>query len=80
VSIEQLTDFFLWCSVINFSILMWWFAFIVLARDWVFRVHSRWFKISTEELNSFHYKAMAAYKIAIFMLNIVPYIALRIII
>ena len=80
MNVTQLTDFFLWCSVINFSILMWWFAFIVLARDWVYGMHSRWFELSRENFDAFHYKAMAIYKIAILMLNIVPYIALRIVV
>jgi len=80
MTIEQMTEFFLWCSVINFALLLWWFAVISLARDWVFRVHTRWYKIPAEEFDAFHYKAMAFYKIAIFMLNLVPYIALRIIV
>jgi hypothetical protein len=46
---------------------------------WIYRIHSRWFKISLEEFHSIHYKGMAFYKLSIFVLNLAPYIALLII-
>ncbi len=51
----------------------------MLARDYIYRFHTRWFKIPPAEFDAIHYKAMAFYKMAIFLLNLVPYIALTII-
>jgi hypothetical protein len=51
----------------------------VFGSDWIYSIHSRWFKISLEEFHSIHYKGMAFYKLAIFMFNLAPYIALLII-
>lgn len=52
---------------------------ILTAREQIHRIHSRWFKISRAHFDAIHYAGFAAYKIAIFLFNIVPYIALRII-
>jgi len=68
-----------WCSVINIGILLWWFLFFALAHDWVYRIHSKWFKVSVEKFDAIHYAGMAFFKICIFVFNIVPYFALQII-
>jgi len=68
-----------WCSVINIGILLWWFLFFALAHDWVYRIHSKWFKVTVEKFDAIHYAGMAFFKICIFVFNIVPYFALQII-
>jgi len=67
-----------WCAVINMGLLLWWFLFLVLAHDWVYRMHSKWYKISTENFDAIHYAGMTFFKIMLFAFNIVPYFALRI--
>ena len=52
---------------------------LMIGRDFMFAMHSKMFSVSREELASIHYKAMAYYKLSIFMFNAVPYIALRVI-
>ena len=79
MNIETLSSFFLWCFIINVGILLYWFAFIALARGFVYRLHSRWFKISEEQFNAIHYTMIGAFKIFIFVFNLVPYIALQIV-
>ncbi len=68
-----------WSAVINFGLLMWWFLWILFAHDFVYRMHSRWFKVSVEKFDAIHYAGMAFYKITIIVFNVVPYLALRII-
>lgn len=79
MSIETIRDTLLWCAIINYGVLLLWFVAICFARDEVYRLHSRWFRLSPEQFDSIHYKAMAAYKIGILLLNLVPYFALRIV-
>ena len=67
-----------WCAVINMGLLLWWFLFLVLAHDWVYRMHSKWYKISAENFDAIHYAGMTFFKIMLFAFNIVPYFALRI--
>jgi len=64
------------CSLaINYGVLIIWSAVFILAHDWVYRLHSRWFKISVETFDALHYAGMAVYKIGIILLNFVPLIA-----
>jgi hypothetical protein len=68
-----------WCSIINIVILLIWFAMITLAHDKVYKLHSKWFNISKEKFDEIHYAGMAFFKMSVFVLNVVPYIALSII-
>jgi hypothetical protein len=72
------SEFLLWCLVINYIILLWWFATFIFAHGWMFRLHSRWFRLSEDRFDNIHYTGMAIYKIGILLFNLVPYIALRI--
>ncbi|MFO7766939.1 MAG: hypothetical protein R6V33_10955 [Pelovirga sp.] len=77
MNIELLGSLLLWSSVINLGILAVWFALFSLARNWMYKLHSRWFRLSDEQFDALHYGAMAFYKIGILLLNLVPYIAVR---
>ncbi len=79
MTIEVVRSFLGWCSVINMGLLLYWFLFIMFAHDWVYRVHSKWFKISVEKFDTVHYAGMMYFKIAIFVFIIVPYFALCIV-
>ncbi len=69
-----------WCAVINMGILLWWFLILLCAHDWVYRMHSKWFKIPKETFDTIHYAGIGIFKIAIFVFMIVPYFALKIVI
>lgn len=65
-------EFLLWCTVINYGILLLWFLFFTLAHDWMYRFHGRWFSFTPERFDGIHYLAMALYKIGILLFNLVP--------
>mgnify|MGYP001812463925 CR=1 FL=1 len=75
---ELLREIFGWGVLINMGLLLWWLLFITLAHDWTYRFHSRWFKLTVEQFDAIHYQGMAIYKISIFLLYIVPWLALHI--
>ena len=54
-----------------------WFLFFVLAHDWMYLLHGRWFRLSVEQFDVIHYAGMSIFKLDILLLNLVPYIALR---
>ncbi len=78
INIETLTTFFMWCTIINGAILVVWALMCMLALDWVYSVHSKWFKIPREAFNVVIYSFLGLFKIAFLFLNVVPYIALLI--
>ena len=78
MSVDTMRSVLLWCGVINMGLLLWWALIFILAHDWMYRVHGRWFKLSAETFDAIHYTGMAFFKICIFVFNIVPYLALLI--
>jgi hypothetical protein len=79
ITLEIIRNTFGWCAIINMGILLFWVFIISFAGNWVYRVHCKFFELTREQFNGINYAGIAFFKIAIFMLNIVPYLALRIV-
>ena len=77
MTIEMLRKFLAWCTVLNMGLLVFWWLLFMVARDWIYRTHGRWFKLSAERFDAIHYGGMAVVKILIFIFNLVPYLVLR---
>lgn len=76
MTVEVVRDALLWCFVINAGLLLFWSLLLMLAHDWIYRLHTRWIKLSEESFNAIHYAGIAFFKITIFVFFLVPYIAL----
>jgi len=76
MTIESSRTFFLWCTIIDYSVLVLWFLVFILAGDLLFRLHGRWFHFSREQFDALHYGGMSVYKIGILLFNLAPLIAL----
>ena len=79
MNIEMLSQFFLWCSIINLSISVLVFLVVVIGGNRVYRIHSKLFNVSEEKAAESIYSSMINYKTVIFVFNIIPYIAIQII-
>jgi hypothetical protein len=79
MTLEIIRDMLAWCTVINLGLLILWVLFFKLAHDWTYRMQGKWANISVDKFDAIHYGAMAAFKLAIFVFNLVPYLALRIV-
>lgn len=77
MTLETLRGTLLWCALINYAVLLVWFLVFTLAHDGLHRLHGRWFRLSVERFDAIHYLGMSVYKIGIILLNLVPYVALR---
>ncbi len=80
MTVEIIRDVLGWCTVINYVLLILWFLIFSLAHDWLYRIHGKGFKVSVENFDVIHYASMAFFKICIFLFNLAPYLALRIVI
>jgi hypothetical protein len=76
MNISDIHDFLLYSLIINYLILLLWFGVFVLAHDWIYRLHTRWFNISMQAFDTIHYSGIAIYKIGIILLNLVPLLVL----
>ena len=79
MDLHVVRDVLLWCTVINYGVLLCWLLVFILAHDWMLQLHGRWFRMPVEQFDTIHYAAMAIYKLGILLLNLVPYVALLIV-
>ncbi len=79
MNIEIVRNFLLWCTVINYGMILVWFLFFMLAHNRMYSLHSRWFRLNAEQFDAIHYTGMAIYKIGILLFNLIPYVALCIV-
>ncbi len=79
MDIHTATQFFLWCSVINGGLLLYVSFVVLLFPNFLFQAHSRFFPLSRQAFDIAIYSFIGLYKIAFFFLNLVPYLALRLV-
>jgi len=72
---HEIREFLLWSLAINYVILLVWFSAFVYAHGWMYRLHTRWFKLSVETFDAIHYAGMSVYKIGVLLLNLAPFAA-----
>jgi Family of unknown function (DUF6868) len=80
MTLEKFRSMLGWCTLINVALLLLWSGTFLFAHDWMFALHSRWgFKLTPEVFDAMHYGGLGIYKLAIWLLNLAPYVALRIV-
>ena len=68
-----------WCSVLNMGVLLFASLYVTVLAKPIKRIHGRMFGLPEEDLSRAYFQYLAQYKIAIFVFNLAPYLALRII-
>lgn len=79
MDIEILTKLLAWSTTINLGVLIFASIMLVAMRGWASSFHAKMFDLSEEAVRLEYYRYLANYKIFIFIFNLVPYLALRII-
>ncbi|MDD4004431.1 MAG: hypothetical protein PHW69_04415 [Elusimicrobiaceae bacterium] len=74
--IEYVGSILFWSAVFNLAVLLAWFGAFACGRDFLYRTHARWFKISPEQFDAIHYAGMAFYKLLILFFNVAPLLAI----
>jgi hypothetical protein len=75
---ETLTEFFGWVSIINIAVLLISTILVIVMRGPISKFHSKIFGIDQKDLGHAYFQYLAQYKIAMIVLSIAPYIALKI--
>lgn len=78
MTVETLTEILGWATIINIAILLLTTLGLIAMRGTITGIHSRLFGLDEKDLGRAYFQYLAQYKIAIIVLNIAPYIALRI--
>ncbi len=79
VAIQTLTDFIMWCTIINGGLLLLWTGMFMIAPGLVYRTQSRFFAINEENFTVIFYGFLGVFKIFYIFFNVVPFLALLII-
>jgi hypothetical protein len=78
-SLDSIREFLGWCTVINMAVLTVAALMVAGARGWMSRLHGSMYGLGDDDLARAYFQYLAQYKIAIFVFNLVPYFALRLI-
>ena len=76
MSVEIARRALLWCGLINYVMLVVWWLLLMLTRDWLHRLWSRWFQLSAEQFDAMNFIGLMLYKTAIWMFFLIPAIVL----
>ena len=79
MSIETARSFFLWCSIINYGLLLVWAALATLGKRPLFKLTARLFHVTDSQMDLLNICGITLYKMVIFLFNIVPCVALYIV-
>ena len=77
MTMETLTQFFGWMTLINLVIFLVSVIFSMLFRDFGTSMHARMFGIEPDHAIKVWYSYLGTFKIALIVLNLTPYLALR---
>ena len=77
MDINEITTFLGWCTVLNMGILAFAAIFLCLFKGFAINVHSKLTGVSAAELPTLYFSYIANYKIGVLLFNLVPYIALK---
>lgn len=80
MNIELLKSFFMWCTIINFGILLLWVVMIRFYTELFYQLQSYWFPMSKEKLIASNYIMYGFFKLAVLVFNFVPYVVLLVLI
>ena len=78
IDIQTLTAFLGWCSIINIGLLFFYTMWLMALRDFTKKTHNAMLGVDLDLLDPIYFQYLANYKLAVLVLNIVPYLALKI--
>jgi hypothetical protein len=77
IGVNELTSFFGWCAVINLGVYLFSAFFIIVFKSFTINIHSKVIGVEASDLPNMYFKFLGNYKIGILLLNLSPYIALK---
>jgi hypothetical protein len=78
MNLDELREFFGWCTVINFGILLISTVAILAAGKTVARIHGRMFGTPEPDVMRIYFQYLSTYKVLVLAFNFAPWLALRI--
>lgn len=77
MSLAELTRFFAWFTLLNYSLMLVSWLIYISIKDIALNVHSSTMGIAKEELPRLYFQYFSIYKVLILTFGLVPYLVLR---
>ena len=78
-ALTLLAKILLRCFLLGFLFLIFWFALYLAAADFMYSMHGRMFDLTPHDIDMMNYYGMAYFKLTVFVLFLIPYIAVRLV-
>jgi hypothetical protein len=78
IDISMLTTFFGWTTTLNLAVLLLATVILTSLKGVILPIHKSMLGLSEDELQNMYVQYLAQYKIAFFVLSLMPYVALKI--
>jgi hypothetical protein len=79
MDLESLTRFFMWCTILNVGMQIFFFVVMLTFKDTAYRMQKKFFPLTNEQLDLVMYCFLGGFKLLVTVFCIVPWIALLII-
>lgn len=76
MSLLVLKTFFLWTTIVHFSIMILWILLLKFAREWFRKQQALWFPLPENKFMEVHYLMYGGYKLAVLVFSAIPYLVL----
>ncbi len=77
--LDAVASVFIRCFFLSVGILLFWFVFYLLAGNWAYSIHSKWFELSRHDFDLMCYYGMAFVKLCAFLFFLFPYLAIKLV-
>jgi hypothetical protein len=77
IELQTMIAFFGWCAVLNIGFLLFTAIWLIVFRDFTKSIHSAILGVDQDSLDVIYFQFMGNLKIAVIVLNVVPYLALK---
>lgn len=77
MSLDQVTEFFKWMTIINIFFLLISTLLVYLLKNFMYKIHGQLFDLTPKQVAVVVYSYLGIFKIFVIIFNLVPYIALR---
>ncbi len=78
MTVETLTTFLGWCTILNLILLSLATLSVIAFRGFMVTIHSSLLGVEEDQLAKIYVQYLSAYKILFLIFNLVPYLALKI--
>ncbi len=79
MELADLRTFFMWCTIMNGGLLLFWTLILLAAPGLVYRTQKPWVSISQERFTVVMYCFLGLFKLLVLVFNVVPFVALAIV-